>query len=99
MRVNVIGLSKFNYGEKKSKQGMTLHCTRKDSRTEGLSVKMQTLYHEQVHEFPDVLSVKVGDEINLDYDDNKYLCGLEIIHPVQAATTSASGKQTGFFGK
>ena len=83
MKVKVIGIYTYKYGNKgeskKDKDGMVLHCTRPLVGGVGEAVKEVKLWHEQLDAFRSAQLIKVGDEVNLDYDDNKYLIGIEIV--------------------
>lgn len=100
MKVKVIGIYTYKYGNKgesaKNKDGMILHCTKPLVGGTGEAVKEVKLWHEQLEKFRTLQMVHVGDEINLDYDDNKYLIGVDLIQPQQ---TPFASEKKGMFAK
>ena len=88
MKLTVYGIGKRNKGEKSKKSGKpydgtTLHCvtlnTTKDVEA-GQAVKEVYMNHLSPIAFP---VINIGDVINVEYDENGWLDGIEVLKPAK----------------
>lgn len=92
MKVNVVGIRKV---EGKSKAGESyrakdLYFTHESHDCDGLMAGSKRLYDNMLDKFPVGHMIKVGDTVNLDFDTNGYLVGIEILSSGVASSGSST---------
>ena len=94
MKGTIVGKGEVLRGEKSRKTGNPYHCATfhlhvKKPKVEGTAVKEQYI---SFLDYPALLTAKIGDTLELDFDDGGFLLDISIAKPASAPLPAPKAK-------